>query len=91
MTRRAPKPRQEIWQKLGVTPRAVDREVTESLHRSTMGVDQDFRNVLLQASRAALADGWGGAMLATELQDVLFGTPYPGRGEVNMGVLKAEG
>jgi carbon-monoxide dehydrogenase catalytic subunit len=90
MARRAPKPRQEIWQKLGVTPRAVDREVTESLHRSTMGVDQDFRNVLLQASRAALADGWGGAMLATELQDVLFGTPYPGRGEVNMGVLKAD-
>jgi carbon-monoxide dehydrogenase catalytic subunit len=90
MARRAPKPRQEIWQKLGVTPRAVDREVTESLHRSTMGVDQDYRNLLLQASRAALADGWGGAMLATELQDVLFGTPYPGRGEVNMGVLKAD-
>jgi carbon-monoxide dehydrogenase catalytic subunit len=90
MTRRAPKRRQELWQKLGITPRAVDREVTESLHRSTMGVDQDFRNVLLQASRAALADGWGGAMLATELQDVLFGTPYPGRGEVNMGVLKAD-
>jgi carbon-monoxide dehydrogenase catalytic subunit len=90
MTRRAPKLRQDIWQKLGVTPRAVDREVTESLHRSTMGVDQDFRNVLLQASRAALADGWGGAMLATELQDVLFGTPYPGRGEVNMGVLRAD-
>ncbi len=90
MARRAPTPRQEIWQKLGVTPRAVDREVTESLHRSTMGVDQDYRHVLLQASRAALADGWGGAMLATELQDVLFGTPYPGRGEVNMGVLKAD-
>ncbi len=90
MARRAPKPRQELWQKLGVTPRAVDREVTESLHRSTMGVDQDYRHVLLQASRAALADGWGGAMLATELQDVLFGTPYPGRGEVNMGVLKAD-
>ncbi|OHB63585.1 MAG: carbon-monoxide dehydrogenase catalytic subunit [Planctomycetes bacterium RBG_13_62_9] len=90
MARRAPKPRQELWRKLRVTPRAVDREVTESLHRSTMGVDQDFRNVLLQASRAALADGWGGAMLATELQDVLFGTPSPGRGEVNMGVLKAD-
>lgn len=29
-------------------------------------------------------------MLATELQDVLFGTPYPGRGEVNLGVLKKD-
>jgi carbon-monoxide dehydrogenase catalytic subunit len=90
MARRAPAPRQEIWKKLGITPRAVDREITESLHRSTMGVDQDFKNILLHASRVALADGWGGAMLATELQDVLFGTPYPGRGEVNMGVLKKD-
>jgi carbon-monoxide dehydrogenase catalytic subunit len=90
MTRRAPKLRQELWQKFGVTPRAIDREVVESLHRSSMGVDQDYRNILRQASRAALADGWGGAMLATELQDVLFGTPSPGRGEVNMGVLKAD-
>jgi carbon-monoxide dehydrogenase catalytic subunit len=24
-----------------------------------------------------LADGWGGSMLATDLQDILFGTPYP--------------
>ena len=90
MARRAPVPRQEIWEKLGITPRAVDREVTESLHRSTMGVDQDYKNILMHASRVALADGWGGAMLATELQDVLFGTPYPGRGEVNMGVLKKD-
>jgi carbon-monoxide dehydrogenase catalytic subunit len=90
MARRAPAPRQEIWEKMEVTPRAVDREVTESLHRSTMGVDQDYKNILTHASRVALADGWGGAMLATELQDVLFGTPYPGRGEVNMGVLKKD-
>jgi len=68
MTRRAPKPRQELWQKSGVTPRAIDREVAESMHRSAMGVDQDYRNVLRQASRTALADGWGGAMLATERQ-----------------------
>ncbi|MFH1716049.1 MAG: anaerobic carbon-monoxide dehydrogenase catalytic subunit [Planctomycetota bacterium] len=90
MAKRAPAPRQEIWDKFGITPRAVDREVTESLHRSTMGVDQDYKNILKHASRVALADGWGGAMLATELQDVLFGTPYPGRGEVNMGVLKKD-
>jgi carbon-monoxide dehydrogenase catalytic subunit len=90
MARRAPKPRQEIWEKLGIMPRAVDREVVEALHRTHMGVDQDYRNILLHASRTALADGWGGSMLATELQDILFGTPYPGRGEVNLGVLKKD-
>ncbi len=90
MVSRAPKPRQEIWKKLNITPRAVDREIVEALHRTHMGVDQDYRNILLHASRTALADGWGGSMLATELQDILFGTPYPGRGEVNLGVLKKD-
>ncbi len=90
MACRAPEPRQEIWEKLGVTPRAIDREIVEALHRSTMGVDQDYKNLLTHATRTALADGWGGSMLATELQDVLFGTPYPGRGEVNLGVLKED-
>lgn len=90
MVRRAPKPRQEIWKKLGITPRAVDREVVEALHRTHMGVDQDYKNIIMHTSRTALADGWGGSMLATELQDILFGTPYPGRGEVNLGVLKKD-
>jgi len=90
MARRAPQPRWEIWQKLDITPRAVDREVVEALHRTHMGVDQDYKNILMHASRTALADGWGGSMLATELQDILFGTPYPGRGEVNLGVLKQD-
>ncbi len=88
MACRAPQPRREIWQKLDITPRGVDREVVEAMHRTHMGVDQDYKNILMHASRTSLADGWGGSMLATELQDILFGTPYPGRGEVNMGVLK---
>ena len=90
MTRRAPAPRQEIWKKLSVMPRAIDREVVEALHRSTMGVDQDYKSLLLHASRTALADGWGGSMLATDLQDILFGTPSPGKGEVNLGVLESD-
>jgi len=90
MARRAPQPRQKLWSKLGITPRAIDREVVEALHRSTMGVDQDYKSLIMHASRTALADGWGGSMLATELQDVLFGTPFPGRGEINLGVLKKD-
>jgi carbon-monoxide dehydrogenase catalytic subunit len=68
----------------------VDREIVELMHRTTMGVDQDHRNIMLQGSRAALADGWGGSMVATELQDILFGTPSPLRGRVNLGVLSCE-
>lgn len=88
--RRAPHRRQAIWRRLGVAPRGIDREIVEMLHRTTVGVDQDFEHLLLGAVRTALADGWGGSMMATELQDVLFGTPVPVRGRVNLGVLKAD-
>jgi len=87
---RAPLKRQEIWKELGITPRGIDREVVEAMHRTTMGVDQDYHSLLLQGCRTALADGWGGSMIGTELQDVMFGTPYPTVGEVNLGVLKED-
>jgi len=87
MAERAPAPRKALWKKFDIMPRAVDREVVEALHRTHMGVDQDYKNILRHASRCALGDGWGGSMLATELQDVMFGTPVPARGEINLGVL----
>ncbi|HPD15717.1 MAG TPA: anaerobic carbon-monoxide dehydrogenase catalytic subunit [Planctomycetota bacterium] len=90
MTQRAPKPRQELWRRLGITPRAIDREVVEAMHRTGMGVDQDYHSLLLHGQRVSLADGWGGSMLGTELQDILFGTPKPVLGEINLGVLKAD-
>lgn len=86
--KRAPLRRQELWRKLGVMPRGIDREVVEIMHRTHMGVDQDYRNLMLAGSRAALADGWGGSMIATELQDVMFGTPVPVVSRMNLGVLK---
>lgn len=84
---RAPEARQALWRKLNVVPRGIDREIVEMMHRTTMGVDQDHGNLMLHGSRTALADGWGGSMIATELQDILFGTPSPVRGQVNLGVL----
>jgi carbon-monoxide dehydrogenase catalytic subunit len=86
-TKRAPKERQELWEDLGVMPRNVDREIVETMHRTHMGVDADYRSLLEQGTRTALADGWGGSMIATDLQDILFGTPHPIMGEVNLGVL----
>ncbi len=88
--RRAPQGQQERWEKAGVFPRAIDREVVECLHRTHEGVDADYRNLILQAARCALADGWGGSMIATELQDILFGSPQPVRAKVNLGILKED-
>jgi carbon-monoxide dehydrogenase catalytic subunit len=88
--RRAPKKRQEIWRKLGVVPRGIDIEVVELMHRTHMGVDQEYHNLIKQSSRCALADGWGGSMISTDLQDILFGCPLPVAGEINLGVLKED-
>lgn len=90
MVKRAPEKRQELWKKLGVAPRGVDREITEMMHRTHMGVDQDYRNIMLQAARCALGDGWGSSMLSTELTDIMFGTPVPRRAIVDLGVLKPD-
>jgi carbon-monoxide dehydrogenase catalytic subunit len=88
--KRAPKKRQEVWRENGIIPRGIDREVVETLHRTSFGVDLDYKNILKQAMRTSLANGWGGSMIATELQDVLFGTPIPLRSKVNLGVLKKD-
>jgi anaerobic carbon-monoxide dehydrogenase catalytic subunit len=88
--KRAPEPLYEKWKKNGVLPRNIDREVVEIMHRTHIGVDQDYKNLMKQGTRAAIADGWGGSMLATDLQDVLFGTPYPIQSEANLGVLKED-
>lgn len=88
--KRAPKSRQELWARLGVMPRGIDREVVELMHRTHMGVDQDYRNILFQSARCSMADGWGASMIATELSDIMFGRPVPIRTKVNIGVLKED-
>ncbi len=88
--RRAPKKRQKIWREQGVVPRGVDREVVEALHRTHIGDDQDYKHILNHAIRTGLADGWAGSMIATDVSDILFGTPAPILGQANLGVLKED-
>jgi len=88
--KRAPAARYELWKKLGVVPRGIDREIVEIMHRTHIGVDQDYENLVEQCTRAAIGDGWGGSMIATDLQDVLFGCPYPVKSSANLGVMKED-
>jgi carbon-monoxide dehydrogenase catalytic subunit len=86
--KRAPAKRQKVWRELKYVPRGIDREVVEVLHRTHIGDDQDAEHILDSAVRCALSDGWGGSMLATDISDVLFGTPSPLLSQANLGVLK---
>ena len=88
--RRAPAKRQKLWREHGVIPRGIDREVVEALHRTHIGDDQDPEHILHHAIRTGLADGWGGSMIATDVSDILFGTPAPLLGQANLGVLRED-
>ena len=90
MPNAAPPARVELWKALGIYPRAIDREIVESMHRTTMGVDSDYKNIMKHGMRTALADGWGGSMVATELSDIVFSTPDPLRSEANLGVIQKD-
>ncbi len=95
----APPKRLERWQKIaadlsattgktiGILPRSIDREIVEIMHRTHFGVDHDHLSLIGQGVRAALGDGWGGSLIATEIQDILFGTPKIRPAIANLGVL----
>ena len=85
---RAPEEQRRRWEKMGIAPRGIDREIVELLHRTHQGVESDPVALLRAAMRAALADGWGGSMIATDVQDVLFGGPLAIRSRANLGVLE---
>ena len=73
-----------------IAPRAIDREVSTSLHMAHMGCSSLPEALVKQSLRAGMADGWGGSMMGTEFSDVLFGTPKPIDTEANLGVMVAE-
>ncbi len=85
---RAPEGQRRRWEKLGIVPRGIDREIVELLHQTNHGVQADPVALLRAAMRTALADGWGGSMMATDVQDVLFGGPQAIRSQANLGVLE---
>ena len=81
---------QELWHNAGIEPRAIDREVSQSLHMTHMGCSSDPEALIRQSLRAGLSDGWGGSMMGTEFSDVMFGTPKPVDTTANIGVMEKD-
>lgn len=88
--KRAPQKTRERWKKWGVMSRGVDREIVEAMHRTNIGVDHDPDHLLTHGLKTALADGWGGSMISTDVTDILFGTPTPVRAEASFGIFKED-
>ncbi len=81
--------RVSAFRKHGILPTGVDHSISETLHRTTYGVDADPVNLLLGGLKCSLAD-YAGMHMATDLSDILFGTPKPMVSQANLGTLKAE-
>ncbi|MDR0293909.1 MAG: anaerobic carbon-monoxide dehydrogenase catalytic subunit [Oscillospiraceae bacterium] len=86
----APQKRQNVWEAKGIKPQGIDRMVVEALHRTSIGVDHDYKNLLMHAFRTSLANGWGGSRAASMVSDILFGTPKPLKSAANLGVLRED-
>ncbi|MEG1822729.1 MAG: anaerobic carbon-monoxide dehydrogenase catalytic subunit [Clostridiales bacterium] len=86
----APAERVETWRKLGILPKSPDQEIRRSIHETTMGVDADATNLLLNTAKMGIVDGYSGLKLGTDVQDIVFGTPTPVKTEANLGVLEAD-
>lgn len=81
--------RVETFLKHGVVPTGIDSAISEVMHRTTYGCDADPVNLLLGGIKCALAD-FAGMHMATDLADILFGTPKPVVTQANLGVLKPD-
>ncbi|MDH3329294.1 MAG: anaerobic carbon-monoxide dehydrogenase catalytic subunit [Desulfobulbaceae bacterium] len=79
----------ETFVKHGVVPTGIDSQIADIMHRTTYGVDADPVNLLLGGVKCALAD-YSACHLATDLADILFGTPQPVVSRANLGVLKKD-
>ncbi len=87
---RAPAKEMEMWRDLGILVSNAHNEIEEAMHRTSMGNDADPVNLLLACLRIGLVDGYAGLHMATDFQDIMFGTPEPRMIEANMGVLEKE-
>ena len=88
--KRAPEHTRKLWNEAGIEPRAIDREVSQSLHMTHMGCSSKPEALIRQSLRAGLSDGWGGSMMGTEFSDVMFGTPKPVDSTANIGVMEKD-
>lgn len=69
-----------------IAPSSIDRQVVEIIHQTAMGMDSDPVNIIFGALKTSLAD-YTGMHLATDISDILFGTPSPVVSQANLGTI----
>lgn len=70
----------------GIVPAGIKGAIADAIAQTTMGMDADPVNLIFGGLRTALAD-YAGMHLATDLSDILLGTPEPVKTTGNLGSL----
>lgn len=83
----APAERVALWHELDVLPTSAFSEVFETLQRTSLGTDSDWRNVVRQELRLSLAFFWGCVVAASWASEMLYGPPRQQAVRVGFGPL----
>ncbi|MGQ9557678.1 MAG: anaerobic carbon-monoxide dehydrogenase catalytic subunit [Desulfurispora sp.] len=78
--------RNERYRSHNVMPHGIHATISDLVTQAHVGMDNDPVNIIFSAVRVGLAD-LAGKWIATDLSDIIFGTPQPVASEANMGVL----
>ncbi len=81
--------RVEKYRACNVMPHGIYACISDLVTQAHVGMDNDPVNLVFSAIRVALADV-AGEHIATDMSDILFGTPKPVESEANMGVMDPE-
>lgn len=81
--------RNEKFRTHNVMPHGIHATISDLVSQAHIGNDDDPVNLVFSAVRVGLAD-YAGMHIATDLSDILFGTPEPVVSQSNMGVLDPE-
>ncbi|THF65191.1 anaerobic carbon-monoxide dehydrogenase catalytic subunit [Pseudothauera rhizosphaerae] len=83
----APPERIALWRSLDILPISAYHEVFEAYHRTGIGTDGDWRNLMQQLLRCGLAFAWSSVLGSAIAQDCLYGPPQRTRIDAGFGAL----
>lgn len=84
----APSERKKVWKNLDIIPISAYSEVFEAYHRTGVGTDGDWRNIMKQFLRCGLAFCFTGVVASNIATNILFGNGHRATSKVNVGALK---
>jgi carbon-monoxide dehydrogenase catalytic subunit len=88
---RMPESQRDLLEEEDLLPlSSVDQQSSRVFAQTHKGNDSDAAHILKSALSAGVADGYAGLTMATDLQDVIFGTPSPTQGSAHLGVLEED-